>query len=151
MIAYLSRLFASLVMCSEKCAPGTAVGIALNSPRYSSGASGLGSNVSKWVGPPSIQMRMHDFAFASRLLPPSAARARARRAVASPPPSRVPSPSCRQSRRFIPAQFFQVGITVVPSLRGEPVNMRVYMSPCGIQGVEHPADLFGRLRTLGVL
>src|SRR5215470_3664148 len=41
--------------------------MALNSPRYSSGASGLGSNVSKCVGPPSIQTRMHDLAFAAGL------------------------------------------------------------------------------------
>src|SRR5262245_34736681 len=39
--------------------PGTAVSIGLNSPRTFSGASGLGSNVSMWLGPPAIQSRMH--------------------------------------------------------------------------------------------
>lgn len=85
-IANLSRLFASFVMCSENWTPGTAVGMALNSPRYSTGASGLGSNVSKCVGPPSIQMRMHDLAFAAGLLTASAANPRARNAVSNPPP-----------------------------------------------------------------
>ena len=37
---------------SEKRTPGTAVAIVLNSPRMSSGASGLGSKVSSWEGPP---------------------------------------------------------------------------------------------------
>ena len=45
-------------MFSEKKMPGTLVDIAWNSPRISAGASGLGSNVSKWLGPPSSQIRM---------------------------------------------------------------------------------------------
>src|SRR5262245_42005874 len=38
--------------------PGTLVCRARNGPRIPSGASGLGSNVSKWLGPPHIQKRM---------------------------------------------------------------------------------------------
>src|SRR5438876_7241515 len=43
--------------------PETFVGMALNSPRISWGASGLGSNVSIWLGPPPIQRRMTDVSF----------------------------------------------------------------------------------------
>ncbi len=46
--------------CSLMRMPGTDVSIGLNSPRTSAGASGLGSNVSMWLGPPAIQSRMHD-------------------------------------------------------------------------------------------
>ena len=49
---------ASRVMFSEKKTPGTFVWIGWNSPRISAGAWGLGSNVSKWLGPPSSQIRM---------------------------------------------------------------------------------------------
>ena len=44
--------------------PGTDVRIAENGPRTSFGASGFRSNVSRWLGPPSSQMRMQDFALA---------------------------------------------------------------------------------------
>src|SRR4051812_25904436 len=42
--------------------PGTAVLMWPNSPRYSSGASGLGSQVSCWAGPPRIQRMMTELA-----------------------------------------------------------------------------------------
>ena len=35
--------------------PGTAVAIGSNGPRYSTGASGFMSNVSRWLGPPQSQ------------------------------------------------------------------------------------------------
>jgi hypothetical protein len=46
MAVNLSATEASFGITSEKWTPGTAVGIGLNWPRISSGASGLGSNVS---------------------------------------------------------------------------------------------------------
>ena len=38
------------------------VAIGANVPRISAGASGLGSQVSSWLGPPHWKIRMHDFA-----------------------------------------------------------------------------------------
>src|SRR4051794_3268 len=38
--------------------PGTAVDLTPNSPRYSTGALGLGSHMSMWLGPPRIQRMM---------------------------------------------------------------------------------------------
>src|SRR5262245_35767834 len=45
-------------MCSAMRMPGNVVGIVLNSPRISTGASGFGSNVSMCDGPPCIHSRM---------------------------------------------------------------------------------------------
>ena len=40
--------------------PGTLVFMTPNSPRYSTGASGLGSHMSIWLGPPRIHRMMTD-------------------------------------------------------------------------------------------
>ena len=40
--------------------PGTLVAIGLKEPRISAGASGLGSQVSSWLGPPHWKMRMQE-------------------------------------------------------------------------------------------
>src|SRR5262245_42459418 len=61
---------ARLGKCSTQRMPGTEVGIVPNSPRISAGAPGLGSNVSRWLGPPTwynrIQERAVDFRPAPR-------------------------------------------------------------------------------------
>ena len=44
------------------CVPGILVGMPLNSPRMLSGASGLGSQMSMWLGPPWRKIMMTDFA-----------------------------------------------------------------------------------------
>ena len=44
--------------------PGTFVAIGLNSPRYSAGASGFGSKVSRWLGPPARLMKIAEVALA---------------------------------------------------------------------------------------
>ena len=44
------------------CTAGTAVEIGENSPRISTGASGLGSQVSNWLGPPRIQRMITELA-----------------------------------------------------------------------------------------
>src|SRR5688572_21471813 len=49
--------------------PGVFVLHTPNGPRNSAGASGLGSKVSSWLGPPSSQMRMTDLSFAALPLP----------------------------------------------------------------------------------
>src|SRR2546421_8711392 len=54
MIDHLSMIRALIGSRSQICIPGTLVGIAPNSPRYSSGPSGFGSHVSCWLGPPLI-------------------------------------------------------------------------------------------------
>ena len=54
--------FANFGKCSLIWMPGTDVSIGRNSPRMLSGASGLRSNVSRWLGPPAIHSRMHDLA-----------------------------------------------------------------------------------------
>src|SRR5690242_11942559 len=51
--------------CSGRCSltrmPGTLVGMEANGPRTSAGASGLGSHMSIWLGPPDSQKRITDF------------------------------------------------------------------------------------------
>ena len=54
----LSICLADSGRCSLIWMPLTLVGIGLNSPRYSAGASGLRSQVSRWLGPPPFQIRM---------------------------------------------------------------------------------------------
>ena len=43
--------------------PGVRVAIVANGPRYSAGALGLGSNRSRWLGPPPSQTSRIDLAF----------------------------------------------------------------------------------------
>ena len=43
---------------SVKCTPGIAVSMTLKGPRTPSEAKGLGSNVSWWLVPPWVQMKM---------------------------------------------------------------------------------------------
>src|SRR3954467_3344377 len=81
--------------------PGTDVAIVENGPRTSGDASGLGSNVSRWLGPPAGQIRMHDVAFGP------GGRAEAGRSVAqelTDSPSAVRLPSRRTSRLVTPSQ-----------------------------------------------
>jgi hypothetical protein len=48
---------------SPTCNPGVDVAIGFDSPRISSGASGFGSHVSCWGGPPSMKRTMQRLAF----------------------------------------------------------------------------------------
>src|SRR5436190_6058927 len=74
--------------------PGTVVWIGRNGPRYSVGASGLGSKVSNWLGPPHIQNRMTAVWGSDRS---AAARAASTSARLMPPRARTPAR--RNSRR----------------------------------------------------
>src|SRR5215472_2098619 len=56
LVSFAIRLCNSLIRM-----PGTAVAIGLYGPRISSGAFGLRSQVSRWLGPPHRRMKMHDF------------------------------------------------------------------------------------------
>src|SRR5207248_8111737 len=57
----LSRLAACRGRCSQNRTPGNRVAIVPYGPRTSLGASGFGSHMSRWLGPPESQMRMTDF------------------------------------------------------------------------------------------
>ena len=59
--------------------PFTLVAIGLNGPRYSMGAPGFGSKVSRWAGPPQSQSNNTEWALPAT---PSAAAARSRTATA---------------------------------------------------------------------
>src|ERR1043166_2901852 len=61
MIDHLSMMAALRGRRSQIWMPGTFVGIAPKAPRYSDGASGFGSHVSCWLGPPRIQRMITDF------------------------------------------------------------------------------------------
>src|SRR6516162_9175832 len=67
--------------CSLTRTPGVRVAMAANSPRYSAGASGLGSQVSCWAGPPHMNRTMQALA-----LPPVGAVARPRSSCGRPRP-----------------------------------------------------------------
>ena len=56
--------FANFGMCSPNRTPGTLVGMVPNSPRISGGASGFGSHMSRWLGPPLRKMTMQASAVA---------------------------------------------------------------------------------------
>src|SRR5436309_86429 len=105
---------ATLGNFSQIWMPGTLVEMVPNSPRMAASASGLGSKVSIWLGPPSIHSRMHDF----RLAPDTAAWAACWANRGNQPDSEAPkapvSANCVNSRRFnfIPISFFTVDIPV---------------------------------------
>ena len=75
--------------------PGVFVGIVLNSPRISAGASGLGSNVSRWLGPPNWKSMMTLFAVALRGFVAFSAR----RIFGSVSPVRPTAPMRNKARR----------------------------------------------------
>ena len=77
MIVNLSSIAACFGRCSQKKTPGSRVGMTPNGPRFWSGRSGLGSQVSIWLGPPAIQSRMTAL-FPATGRPASDARARRR-------------------------------------------------------------------------
>src|SRR5437588_3623529 len=62
----LSRIAACRGRCSQNRTPGTRVAIVPYGPRTSVGALGLGSHMSRWLGPPDSQKRMTDFRSAVR-------------------------------------------------------------------------------------
>ena len=60
MIVNRSSIAACFGKCSQNETPGSFVGITPNGPRFWSGRSGFGSQVSIWLGPPAIQSRITD-------------------------------------------------------------------------------------------
>jgi len=91
--AYRFARFASSGKCSPICRPGTVVRMGLKDPRISMGASGFGSQVSSWLGPPHMYSRITDFALAGFM--PGAAAKR----PGSPIPKGARMPAWRIRRR----------------------------------------------------
>src|SRR5712692_2270002 len=92
--------------------PGTLVLIGLNSPRMLAGASGLGSQMSMWLGPPCRNSMITDFA-APKGLPllsalDSAAEAFHDRNSGRLRPMSVAPPTRNNSRREYPSQVLPV-------------------------------------------
>ena len=82
--------------CSQISTPGTLVWVGRNGPRTSAGASGLGSQVSSWLGPPTKNRRMQFTSFG----PSAACRSPSDRPTAPAPRA----PTRRKSRRVRPSQ-----------------------------------------------
>src|SRR5262245_11704917 len=76
--------------------PGTEVGLVANSPRISAGASGLGSNVSRWLGPPTWYKKMQEQAVALRVAP----RASASNSLGNVNPAALRVPTFNRWRRW---------------------------------------------------
>ncbi len=91
--------WASNGKCSLIEIPGTFVAMRRNGPRMSSGASGLGSHVSSWLGPPHIKIRMHDFARPNPFGPEFYPTGFARRRPGKPRPVNASAPACNALRR----------------------------------------------------
>jgi hypothetical protein len=116
--AYRFARAASFGRCSQTRSPGTLVPIGRNSPRTSAGASGLGSNVSRWLDAPVRKTRTTDF---GRF----AGAARPVRVAATP--SRAEYPTWESSRRFSPMRWAcMVGLS---RGGGEPPGQGVDLYP----------------------
>src|SRR5262245_47274509 len=100
MIVYRCARRANFGSSSQISMPGTDVAAGRYGPRYSIGAAGFMSNVSRWLGPPQSQSRITDFAFApsTAAWPSSLSRS----------PSDIPraprAPALISSRRVQPLQ-----------------------------------------------
>src|SRR6185436_10731978 len=95
---HLSMMRALSGRCSLIRMPGTRVGIGRNSPRNSLGASGFGSHVSMWLGPPRIQRMMTELSRRGGR-PCRVSWASARRRSGSDSPIVPRSPAFRKLRR----------------------------------------------------
>src|SRR5712691_3966216 len=92
--------------------PDTQVLMCPNSPRYSAGASGLGSQVSCCGGPPRIHRMMTEFFRFGAALPASA---RSNRGSVSPAIV-ASAPACKKPRRDTPSERWKSGQPIL-SLR----------------------------------
>ena len=124
----LSAMPAVLASFSLNCTPVSLVSIALKSPRYSSGESGLGSNVSCWAQPPGSQMWITLLAVPSKWAN-ALASARAARIWKKPPsesPRPVSEPTWRNSRRPTPVERkeAQPVEVLLPAMRSSPAGGR---------------------------
>src|SRR5262249_24981356 len=89
---------ASLGSSSVKRTPAVRVGMVAKGPRYSAGALGLGSKVSRWLGAPQSQSRSTDLARTAPYRALSSARLEVLRANGASSPAR------KNARRLMPWQ-----------------------------------------------
>src|SRR5687768_11293027 len=123
---------ASFGRCSLISTPGALVLIGLNSPAPL--LSGLRSNVSLWLGPPSIHSRMHDLALPA--FAAGAALARLARTSSHPDIDAAPTPaapSWRNLRRVVSARRLEnmgigSGIFGAQVIGGKPTDGRPWAS-----------------------
>src|SRR5689334_24725633 len=110
-------------MVSLSWIPSTLVFMGLNNPRMLDGASGLGSQISMWLGPPCKNRRMTDLALPYPLDPskgePGAALAWSEKNWGKLNPKNVAPPTRRNSRREYPSHSFAIlpGIESITHLR----------------------------------
>src|SRR5579871_4450091 len=99
MIDSLSAIEACSGRCSQNDTPGSFVGIVENGPRISVGASGLGSHMSIWLGPPDSQNRITALRFPRTSVTDDSAWAIPGRQFAAAKAPHPASPACRNQRR----------------------------------------------------
>src|SRR5262245_65757690 len=99
MMDHLSMTRPHIGSMSDRMMPGTLVGMVPNSPRYSAGAFGLGSHMSRWLGPPRIHRIITDGLRAVLGDGPASAFASERRRSARPRPAAPRMPALRTRRR----------------------------------------------------
>src|SRR5262245_40841528 len=97
MIDHLSMMPAQRGNMSDSRMPGTFVRMVPNSPRYSAGASGLGSHMSMWLGPPRIHRMMTEL---RRVAAAEFACASWRNSSASDRPALPSTPALTKPRRL---------------------------------------------------
>src|SRR5438046_2464683 len=107
------------------------VGIGANGPRYSAGAFGFGSKVSRWLGAPQRKTKTTDLA-----RPPVAARPIAA-APGKPSASGTEAPQRKNDRRVTPEQV-RAGKRPTSNMRPAPVGgiQGCYGCPCRADGME---------------
>src|SRR6266853_3600601 len=131
----LSICSASLGMTSLSQIPGTLERSVLNSPRTFDGASGLGSQMSMWLGPPCRKIRMTDLALPQPALvlaasdgdsEPSACN---RKMSPSATPNKPAPPTRMNSRRLQPSHV-QPGLPGIESIDSSYCYVVFNSSPC---------------------
>src|SRR5687768_1860641 len=154
MSVVLSRTLARLGITSLTPTPVSLVLMGLKSPRMLSGASGLGSQMSRWLGPPWRKMKMKFLAEPKPArLAASAGAAPAPRAsswsrLARLRPSSPAPPTRSSSRRETPSHVAP-GCPGIESMVRSPSSLLVALLDCGHQVVqffdsEHPNVAHGR-------
>lgn len=100
---------------SQICVPGTFVAVGFQRPRISTGASGFGSKVSNWLGPPARNKKMQDISADLRPARGAACNHCGRERPKSP------APICNAARRLVRrVAVFSGVITSIHHLANEP-------------------------------
>src|ERR1035437_4536036 len=157
---YLSTCWASSGMVSLSWIPSTLVLKGLNSPRMFEGASGLGSQMSMWLGSPCRNSRMTDFALPYPFGPsngePGAALASSEKNWGKLSPNRVAPPTRRNSRREYPSHILEIlrGIDSITHLRSRVLGdactkPRLLIEQEGVAVQQRPFQILNAGRSIG--